>query len=269
MTCERSEYTPTTEIIAEIDDLIEKDPTINADVFTITASGEPTLHSGLGQIIRHIKTRTSKPVVVLTNGSLFPDPEVRQELMAADIVMPSLDSALTASFNSINRPAACCKNLPEIIKGIRLFNDEFKGELWLEILLAAGINDTNADITALNKAVQEINPDRVQLNTVIRPPAESFAQPLTLEQMEHIAGQFERPVEIIVDFVKKDQGNFSPFAEDKVLAMLKRRPCTKPDICEALNINPSSAHKFLTDLERKGRIKGMNHYGKRYYQTKN
>jgi wyosine [tRNA(Phe)-imidazoG37] synthetase (radical SAM superfamily) len=135
LSCERGEHVPTEVIIDEIDGLLEDEKSVRElDVFTITASGEPTLHTGIGRIVNHIKEKTNKPVAILTNGSQLYLKEVRQELSRADIVIPSLDGARPESFRKVNRPAKCSTDLETIIKGIAQFSHEFKGEIWLEVL---------------------------------------------------------------------------------------------------------------------------------------
>lgn len=267
-TCERKEYTPTQDIIVEIDQLLaDRNGVDRLDVFTITASGEPTLHSGIGEIIRHIKSKTNKPVAVLTNGSLFDRQEVRDDLMAADIVIPSLDSARPSSYRKINRPAQCAK-LEPIIDGLKQFAKEFKGELWLEILLAKGVNDSPEDIAALKQTVESINPTRIQLNTVARPPLETFAKPLSQEEMKSIARRFDQPVEILVDFATRKPGKFQTLTETDILHMLKRRPCTAFDISEALNLEPKTTEKHLEKMESAGQLIKSRHHDKDYYRIR-
>lgn len=267
-TCERKEYTPTHEIIAEIDQLLADQNAVNRlDVFTITASGEPTLHSGIGQIIRHIKNKTNKPVAILTNGSLFDQQEVQEELMPADIIIPSLDSARQSSYRKINRPEHCAK-LEAIIDGLKEFAKKFKGELWLEVLLAKGINDSPEDINALKNAVQNINPNRIQLNTVARPPLENFAKPLSQEEMESIASQFDQPVEILVDFTTRNREKFRSVTENDIIHMLKRRPCTSFDVSEALNLEPTTTEEQLKQMEQAGQLTKTRHHDKEYYQIR-
>ncbi|MGV1100113.1 radical SAM protein [Thiovibrio sp. JS02] len=267
LTCERREYIPLAELFAEIDSLLtDPDHIARLDVFTLTASGEPTLHSGIGKVIRYIKEKTSKPVVVLTNGSLFFLPEVRRDLLEADIVIPSLDAAREESYRRINRPASCAP-LQELIAGLVQFRKEFPGRIWLEILLAKNINDSPEDIAALAAAVKEIRPDKVQLNTVARPPLESFAKPLTREELEEIACHFSVPVEILVDFTTRSREKFRNPSEDEIIDMLKRRPCTAADVGEALNLEPATTRSILEKLAESGRIIQTSHHGKQYYQT--
>jgi len=266
-TCERKEYTPTREIIEEIDFfLATSGQAMPIDVFTITASGEPTLHSGLGEIINHLKAKTGLPVAVLTNGSLLYREDVRQELQHADIVIPSLDSAREESFRKINRPAQCAK-LQEIIDGLCLFARNFRGELWLEILLSKGINDSAEDLAALRQALIDIKPTKIQLNTVVRPPLEEFAKPLTETELAEISRQLPGTVEIIADFRNRKRENTRSAKKTELLEMLRRRPCTETDICEALNLDGNLTARLLKELTASGEIAHSAHMGKIYYQT--
>ncbi len=265
-TCERKEYTPTGDILAEIDELLREDENDKPiDVFTITATGEPTLHSGLKTVIEHIKQNTGKPVVVLTNGAMFHDANVRSDLMGADIVIPSLDAARDDSFRRIDRPAACV-NLKEIIHGLGIFCKEFSGQVWLEVLLVKNINDSKEDITALQQAITVIDPDRTQLNTVARPPLESFARALTEEELHNIAGQLPGHVEIIASFAPKDRKNTRLADPKEILDMLMRRPCTVSDISEALNLDTQATYQLVDEMIANGDVIPMSHQGKTYYQ---
>jgi wyosine [tRNA(Phe)-imidazoG37] synthetase (radical SAM superfamily) len=271
LTCERKEYNPTQEILAEIDLMLaDEERAALIDVFTVTGTGEPTLHSDIGKVIRYIKERTSKPVAVLTNGSLFHLPEVRQALMAADIVIPSMDSARMASFRKVNRPALCA-DLEASIDGIARFCREFDGQVWLEVLLVSGFNDSDEDIVALKDAIKIIKPERIQLNTVVRPPLESFAVPETRARMEEIAAElgrdFDGKVEILVDFSRRIHEKFMPIVESEIIDMLKRRPCTASDICEALNLDQEGTDEVLAHLVKDGAIHIELHEGKQYFQV--
>lgn len=266
-TCERKEYTPTTEIIAEIDSFQAAGKHKPIDIFTITASGEPTLHSGLGKIIGYLKKQLMLPVAVLTNGSLLFDPQVRQDLLEADIVIPSLDAAQERSFRKINRPVQGCPGPEEIINGLSAFSDEFQGSLWLEILLAKGINDSAADIEALKNAAARINPEKIQLNTVVRPPVERYAFPLTENELREISREFPGTVEIIADFDKKKREDVGSAERTEIVEMLQRRPCTENDICQALNLDQISTAQLLSKLAQSGVITKVAHGGKSYYQT--
>jgi wyosine [tRNA(Phe)-imidazoG37] synthetase (radical SAM superfamily) len=267
LTSQRQEYTPVKEIIAEIDSIFANKESAQAiDVFTITASGEPTLHTGIGAVIKAIKAKTDKPVTVLTNGGLLHLSEVRDDLALADIVVPSLDAASDASFRRINRPAPDT-NLEKIIAGIATFKQEFQGELWLEVLLVKKINDTPEDIAALKEAVLSIKPDKVQLNSVIRPPFESFCKPLSHEKLQTIAKELGNKVEIIASFSKKDKIINKDIQQCDIIELLKRRPGTTNDICEALRANPDQIEHLLTQLVQKDAISSTQHSSKKYWIT--
>jgi wyosine [tRNA(Phe)-imidazoG37] synthetase (radical SAM superfamily) len=284
LSCMRGEHVPTEIILDEIDSLLEDAARVNdIDVFTITASGEPTLHSGIGKVIRYIKKNSDKPVAILTNGSQLYLKEVRQDLLDADIVIPSLDAARPESFRRVNRPAKCSPDLETMIKGIADFSREFAGEVWLEILLVESINDSPEDIAALKNAIGRIGPTRVQLNTVARPPFESFAKPLTHKRVEEGEREIEEGVEGPVDILTgswknepSDSGKgregsvesvFLDKAEDEIIEMLLRRPCTATDIAVTMSLEAERASEILKGMEIRGRVIVKIHGGKKYYRT--
>jgi wyosine [tRNA(Phe)-imidazoG37] synthetase (radical SAM superfamily) len=271
LTVKRREYTPTSEIIAELDEFfagLNEESAGWPDFVTLTSSGEPTLHIGIGEVIRYVKRQLDIPVAVLTNGALLNDPQVRIDLLAADVVVPSLDAARSATFAAINRPAPECADPEEIIAGLVDFAEEFGGEIWLEILLVAGINDSEEDIDALVAAVDRISPDRVQLNTVLRPPAEAWAQPLSEKRMKEIAARFKNcRVEIIADFSGRAAKRPERPERMEILEMLKRRPCTKIDICEATGLAGEDVDRLLNELDSSSLIRETMHDGRKYYQA--
>ena len=284
MSCARGEHVPTDEIIAEIDGLLENEERVrDLDFFTITASGEPTLHTGLGKIIRHIKEKTDKPVAVLTNGSQLFLKEVRDDLSQADIVIPSLDAARPESFRKVNRPAKCSTDIEKIIEGIARFSREFSGEVWLEVLLVAKINDAPEDINALKSAIERISPTRVQLNTVARPPYESFAKALTRKKMEEVKEDIKKSYDGLVDILagsKEEEDSDLDFEKIKIpgkmsieqvrseiVEMVLRRPCTAAEIAGTLNLEADHAVEILADMESRGDLIAKIHGDKMYFRA--
>ena len=173
------------------------------DSITFSGSGEPTLNTQIGWLIREIKSFTDTPVTVLTNATTLPDREVQEALLAADRVVPSLDAASQEVFEKINRPAPGLK-IVDIIEGLAAFRRRFSGEVWLEILLVKGLNDSEEHLLLLKSAAEKIGPDRIQLNTVVRPPSDPGAKPLSQEKMEEIRSFFGDRAEIIADFSKEE-----------------------------------------------------------------
>lgn len=267
LTVARQEYSPTKEIIAEIDSLFsDKKKAAAIDVFTITASGEPTLHSGIGKIIQTIKKKTTKPVSVLTNGGLLHLKEVRKDLADADIVVPSLDAVRAQSFQKINRPMAGT-DIEKIISGIAQFRDEFNGKIWLEILFVRGVNDHTEDICELRKAIARIKPDKIQLNTVVRPPFEAFAQPVTQAELENISRELGNTAEIIASFTKKDGETLGNIGQSEIIELLKRRPGTEADICESLQVEAGEIKQLLAQLAKEEKIITTKHASQIYWSV--
>jgi len=185
LTCERRDYVPADQVIAELDDCLGKAPDL--DYVTFAGSGEPTLHARIGEIIGFLKDRYPRyRVAVLTNSTLLADPDVRAALMRADLVAPSLDAVSGEKFQQLNRP--CPGVTPEgVVAGLRDFVREYPGEVWLEVFIVPGINDRDDEIQRLKGAIATINPDRVQVNTLDRPGTDPRVRPAPLPVLERIA----------------------------------------------------------------------------------
>jgi len=264
---ERRQYTPTHDIIEELTALFADKRRVRAlDVFTITASGEPTLHSGIGEIIAAVKGAASQPLSVLTNGGTLHLPKVRDALYGADIVIPSLDAARPQAFRRINRPAPGSE-LGGIISGIRDFTREFKGQVWLEILLVKGINDHPDDLKALREAVAAIAPERVQLNTVARPPKESFATALSRSELQAAAKLLDYKTEIIASFKSEPKEAARNLDEEELIALLRRRPGRGKDIAQALRLEEKTVTTHLRELLRQDRVSTTDYQGELYWQV--
>jgi wyosine [tRNA(Phe)-imidazoG37] synthetase (radical SAM superfamily) len=250
-------------IIAELTECL-RDPAPAPDVITLAGSGEPTLNLGLGRIIQAVKEMTQIPVAVLTNGALLYLPEVRRELAAADLVLPSLDAAREETYRAINRPLPEL-TLDRLLEGISAFRREYRGQIWLEVMLIKGLNDTDEELAPLRQAIQKIAPDKVQLNTVVRPGVEGSARPLEMREMAAAAACLGGPVEVIAAFDREDVIGSPPEDEDLV-DMLSRRPMTAPDLAQALGLPLVPVVARLKHLMDSGRISHNRHQDQEFYR---
>lgn len=238
------------------------------DYITISGSGEPTLNSKIGEVIAEIKRITSVSLAVITNSSLLFLDQVKEALLEADIVLPSLDAASSLVFKHINRPKASL-DINEIIKGLIAFRKEFCGQIWLEILFCRVINDDHAEVERIREKIEDIKPDKVQLNTVVRPSSEYFAYPLNGEQITSIKEMLGSKAEVIADIVPSVKGTHFVDNEEKIKNLIARRPCTCDDICKALELHTNETLKYLDKLKREGRVRYKLYHHGVYYQVVN
>lgn len=259
----RKDYIPASEILSQIKEKI--DSGVRIDYITFSGSGEPTLNAGIGKLIRGIKKLTKIPVAVLTNSTLLQHNEVRKALSAANLVVPSLDAVTQDVFEKINRPHPSLK-IKDIISGLKKFRREFKGKIWIEVLLVKGINDSPLHLKKLKTVLEELHPDRVQLNSVVRPPAESFARPLSLDELEEIRDFIGGRCEIIATFDKTAQNLVQKSEEESILSMIQRRPMTLVDLASSLGLHRNEVMKQLQILDEKGDILLIRHKGSVYYE---
>ena len=241
---------------------LEKKP----DYITLSGSGEPTLNTDIGETIRRIKEVTSTPIAVLTNSSLLPLEEVRNDLLGADLVVPSLDAITPILFEYINRPHPNLK-IEEIISGLIQFRKQYRGQIWLEILFCRGVNDGKDEIKNLKEVIDKIEPDRIQLNTTVRPPAEEFAYPLTTTQLEEIRKKLGDKAEIISEFAAPAGEKFNSVKDSEILNLIKRRPCTAEDISKVLGLHLNEVVKYLEKLIKEGVVHYRMYEHRGYYES--
>ncbi len=260
-TMERREYVPVVEVIEELGDWIKSSG--EADYITLAGSGEPTLHSRFGEVIEFARKASSIPIALLTNGALLGNAEVRVAATKANVVKISLSAGDPALFKYINRPH------PDLvfeaaIKGMQTFRKEFSGKLWLEVFMIWGVNTTQKEVSQIAELAKSIRPDRIQLNTAVRPPAEGFVHPMPKEKLEQLVDHFIPKAEIIAEF----SSDFSPSTqanEETILAMLQRRPCTAKEISTVLGLHPNEVSKYIGKLKRTNQIQSTSAKGNPYY----
>jgi wyosine [tRNA(Phe)-imidazoG37] synthetase (radical SAM superfamily) len=203
-------------------------------------------------------------VAVLTNGSLLYRPEVRERLLRADMVMPTLSTVREETYRAIHQPHEKL-NVAGLLAGLKSFRKSFRGQLFVEIMLLAGFNDGVEEIEALRQAILEITPDKVQLNTVVRPPAYAKAIPLDRKKLQYIRRGFGECAEIIATAPIREKQHFQGTLSAAVLEMARRRPVTVEDVAGALGAPLLEVGKTVKALVHNGELRLQTHIGKDYY----
>ncbi len=263
-TIERREYVPMSDVLMELEERLAAGT--HADYITLSGSGEPTLHSDIGDIIRTIKTITDIPVAVLTNGSLLWDPDVRRELSAADLVIPSLDAGDEEAFARVNRPHGSIAFEP-MIEGLVSFGQEYAGEIWLEVLLLDGITATKQEATKIARQVEKIRADRVQIGTVSRPPANVAACATSPAVLTELAVLFGKTAEVIHGFSGTLEEHSFLAGKAGILDLVQGRPHTLDEISGVLAINRNETLKILEGMLNEGLLNSRIRRGARYFES--
>jgi len=217
----------------------------------------------IGAVIREVKKITALPVAVLTNGTLLFREDVQKDLVEADVVCPSLDAASDVMFRKINRPHDALK-LDSIIQGLKKFRMIYKGRIWLEVMLIKDFNDSTEELSRIRNAISGIQPDRVYLNTVVRPPSEMYAKLLSSDEMMTVKNYFDNRCEVIAEFHGQKIGE-AQNVEDAIIEMTKRRPLTSIDIANVLGVSETNAKTWINILKYSGKLQERQYKGERYY----
>jgi wyosine [tRNA(Phe)-imidazoG37] synthetase (radical SAM superfamily) len=251
LTNHRQVFFPPEEILAEVRQVLESNQTDQIDYITFVGEGEPLLCASLGRLIRGVKALTDIPVAVITNGSLLFRPEVRKEVSAAEVVIPTLDAADEETFRRINRPWPEL-HIAEIIEGLVAFRQMFQGQLWVEVMLVKGVNDTEQVLTGIAGALRRIRPDQVHINVPIRPPAETWVEPPEDEGLIRamaILGEVAPIVTPATGAFKLGEGKS---VVDGIIEIIRRHPMREAELVETLTHyvdDPADVERALARLD--------------------
>ncbi len=253
LTMTRKEYVPVAAVLAELDHYLKSDPEL--DYITFAGSGEPMLHEHIDRVVDHIKERYPQyPLCLLTNGTLFSSARARDQINQIDLIVPSLDAASEEVFRKLNRPHPDlgCK---DVISGLVSLRHEYRGEICMEVFIVPGLNDTDEELAAIKKALEKINPDRIQLGTLDRPGTEAWVKEAAPNRMLEIAEQLGCEAELIEEepSLAKTPAFDTGYA-DTILQTLQRRPCTVEDLSRIIGARPAEVQKYLRQLLSAGLV---------------
>lgn len=267
VTNERREYYPREEIIGEVCQALVAHGPGEIDWVTFVGSGEPTLHRSIGWLICQVQALTDLPVAVITNGSLLYRPEVRQELMAADAVMPTLDAGTPELYRRLNRPHPEV-TFERLLEGLAAFSAAYQGRLWSEVMLVRGLNDTEEALHDIAAVFQRINLDEIHISLPTRPPAETWVEPPDEEGLmraQAILGDIAHvlhPAEGTFDL-----GSYVDVT-DAVVGIITRHPMSEEDLLRTLERwSPGSVKEALAKLAASGRAQVVERYGCRFWSA--
>ncbi len=239
-------------VLRELAEVLASSP-LTIDYITLSGSGEPTLHPHLDLIIKEIKKIASIPVALITNGSLLFKEEVLEKVLKADVIIPSLDAPDPAVFETVNRPDPSL-TFDQLIAGLVSLGKLKGPRIWLEVLLLKGINDSPGHIEQFFNHIEKIKPEKIQLNTVVRPPVEGYAEPLSYAQLKEIQKVLGPRAEIISPSSRENAQPIGSVIASEIRAMVARRPCTAEDIAQCLGLSLEETTHFLNELIQAKRV---------------
>ncbi|MFN2103997.1 MAG: radical SAM protein [Candidatus Promineifilaceae bacterium] len=267
LTNERREYFPCEDILAEVEEALARHLPGEIDWLTFVGSGEPTLHSGLGKLIAGVKAMSDLPVAVITNGALLYVPQVRVALLEADAVLPSLDAGSPRLYRQINRPHPET-TFERLVNSLILFRQEYKGKLWIEVMLIQDLNDSDQALDDLAALLKRIQPDEIHINLPTRPPAETWVKPADESTLLKALVKFSDTARVI----HPSDGTFELGCCDNiveaVLQIITRHPMRQDQLEQALaQWAPDQVSEVLNDLQASGRAQVVERLGAHFWSA--
>jgi len=267
MVNERKHYYAPEDILAEVEQTLADHKPGEIDWITFVGSGETTLHSGIGKLIRDAKALTKLPIAVITNGSLLYLLEVRKALSAADAVLPSLDAGNPQLYRHINRPHPGAK-YDRLLEGLIAFRNEYQGKFWVEVMLVRDLNDKEFALRELSIALQDIQPDEVHLLQPTRPPAESWVQPPDEEGLLRAAAILGEVAKIVYPASGIFDLSGSITLTEAVIGIITRHPIPETELVHALESwSPDEVAATLSQLEQSGRAQRIERFGTLFWSA--
>jgi wyosine [tRNA(Phe)-imidazoG37] synthetase (radical SAM superfamily) len=264
LTLQRETFFPVSSLVQAVREALERGPA--PDVITLAGSGEPSLYKPLDELVASLKRISKTPVALLTNGALFGDPALRREAALCDLVLPSLDAGDEDFFRYVNRPHASL-TLEKVTAGLEAFRREYGGPIWLEVMVVAGLTDRPSRMELIAEQVRRICPDRLHLNTPVRPSPLGPSAVVPAERLQKWCALFTPKAEVIAQYrsLPVQKGGPNEEVEDRLLGLLARRPCTVEDAAAGLQAPANEILKALFTLQSAGRVQSRTHAGKVFF----
>ncbi|MBN2163689.1 MAG: radical SAM protein [Pontiellaceae bacterium] len=258
---ERGDYVPIQDVLTELDQWKRADG--EADHITLAGSGEPTLHSYFGDVLQWVKDETDIPSVLLTNGTLLHMAAVREQAALANKVKVTLSAWDEASFQQIHRPAQGV-TFEMLIKGERAFRKMFPGEFSVEVFIVDGINSQMPTAKRIAEVVKTLEPDRVDINTVVRPPAVKGVSAPPQEQLEELARLFGENASVTASFRKQGFTSLD-ITDASLLDLIRRHPATCEQLATYFNVPGDGMYRRLKMMKSSGLLVTEKTGGETYY----
>ncbi len=257
-TSARSQFCDPDDVLCELKAVL--DEIARPDWITISGTGEPTLHTGLGFILAGIKKLDSAPSCVITNSSLMYLPEVRQELMLADRLLPTITTVNQRSFERIHRPTADLR-LESILEGLQLFSRDYKGSIEVEVFVCPGINDSAEEIAGLREYLRSLpNLESVYLNTAVRMPLDSEVGTADQGLLNSFRSALNLSVPVTTafehSFIPPRSSSWNrPALSSDILKLLLRHPCSEKQLEQVLSSTSDKIAALLKELAGQGKVR--------------
>jgi len=264
---ERQYFFKNEDILTQVREVLDAHTPGDIDWVTFVGSGETTLHAGLGEMIREVKSMTDLPVAVITNGTLLYLPEVRVELNAADAVLPSLDAGNPDLYRKINRPHPDL-TFDRLVNGLIEFRKGYNNHLWVEVMLVGGLNDSEKALSEIAGWIEKIHPDEVHIVQPTRPPVEVWVKPPDEEALSRAHAILGK----VATLVMPAMGSFDFGSEDDlieaIIGIITRHPMQESQLIESLKkYSLKDVKETLSALENSGKAQVVTRYGKRFWSA--
>lgn len=233
---------------------------------TFSGSGEPTLNSDIAKLIDIVKNVTDIPVAVLTSGGTLRFGSVINDIKGVDLLKVSLDAPDGKLLKRINRP---CREVifDKNISGLKRLLNSFNGDIWLEIMILEGINDSLDSAYKFKEIIEDLGEGikKIHINTAVRPSGGDYMKLPLKERLQDIKNILGKKAELIGKVDTEKYNRKLLLVEKEIMGLLRRRPSNMKDISQALGLNLNETIKIIDKLFGEEKIIASSRGSTRYY----
>ncbi len=263
---ERKVFYPADEVVESVRKAVERaDGAV--DYITFMGDGEPTLAANLGEMAEGVRTFWDGKMALITNGSLFHDEGVRRDASHFDVVSPTVSAGDERTYRRMHRPPRSLR-FEKVVEGLRLLKEEQPGEVWAELMLVGGVNDSLTSLLSIRRTLKEIAPDRLYVAVPTRPPAEDWVLPPTKESLRQVFDIFPEAR----DMTEPEEGPFlrnEGEREEEIVQIAMNHPLREDQAFEllAMSMGLEGARESLARMVQDGKLVIVHFEGRTFYQV--
>lgn len=163
------------------------------EAWVLSGNGEATLHPDFPQAVELLlqlraELAAETPLVLLTCGTELGRPEILRACRLLDEVAVKVDAGSQAMYQRLNMPWQALD-----VAQIPLWAAQLPNAIAQTMLVQGSVDNTlPAEIAAYLALLQQMQPRRVDLYTLARPPVELGLQPASAQAMQQVAAQVEQ-----------------------------------------------------------------------------
>jgi wyosine [tRNA(Phe)-imidazoG37] synthetase (radical SAM superfamily) len=155
-----------------------------------------------------------------------------------------------------------------LVEGLIAFRQMYRGQLWIEVMLVRGLNNTEQALRDIVTLMRQIQPDQIHINLPTRPPAEPWVQPPDDEGLMRATALLGHTAHVVQPIEGTFDLGHNGHLTDAIVGIITRHPLREEELRQALaKWSPGQVEEALAELVASGRAQVIERYGTRFWSA--